>query len=70
MARQHGAVVKMKDAAGTPWTSSYTDVSGNIITDLYSDIAGELRARDLYMHLANIVEDPGSRDVLIFLGNR
>lgn len=43
---------------------------GNIITDLYSDIAAELRARDLYLHLANIVQDPGSRDTLIFLGNR
>ncbi len=70
MARQHGVVVKMKDATGSPWSSTYTTVSGNIITDLYADIAAELRARDLYMHLANIVQDPGSRDVLIFLGNR
>ena len=70
LARQHGVVVKMKDAAGTPWTSAYTDVSGNIITDLYSDIAAELRARDLYLHLANVVQDPGSRDTLLFLGNR
>ncbi len=43
---------------------------GNSFTDLYSDIAAELRARDLYLHLANIVLDPGSRDTLIFLGNR
>jgi len=49
---------------------TYTDVTGNIITDLYSDIAAELRARDLYMHLANIVPEAASRDVLIFLGNR
>lgn len=30
----------------------------------------ELRARDLYMHLANAVEAPGSKDALLFLGNR
>lgn len=70
LARQHGVTVKMRDAAGAPWTSNYTDVTGNIITDLYSDIAAELRARDLYMHLANIVPEVASRDVLIFLGNR
>ena len=70
LARQHGVVIKMRDSYGNPWSSQYTDVSGNIITDLYSDIAAELRARDLYMHLANMVQDPGSRDTLIFLGNR
>lgn len=70
MASQHGVVVKMKDAAGSNWTSAYTDVTGNIITDLYSDIAAELRARDLYLKLANMVQEPGSQDALIFLGNR
>lgn len=70
LARQHGATVKMRDAAGAPWTSTYTDVTGNLVTDLYSDIAGELRARDLYLRLANMVTDPGSRDALIFLGTR
>jgi Mn-containing catalase len=70
LARQHGIVVKMRDAAGNEWSSKYTDVTGNIITDLYSDIAAELRARDLYLHLVNVVEDPGSRDTLMFLGNR
>lgn len=43
---------------------------GYTFTDLYSDIAAELRARDLYMQLANMVEDAGSRDTLLFLGNR
>ena len=70
MARQHGVIVKMKDSSGSPWTSAYTDVTGNIITDLYSDIAAELRARDLYFNLANAVQEPGSRDALLFLGNR
>ncbi|MGE5673947.1 MAG: manganese catalase family protein [Mycobacterium leprae] len=70
LARQHGCVVMHRDSRGDPWSSTYADVTGNIITDLYSDIAGELRARDLYMHLVNMVPDPGSRDVLIFLGNR
>ncbi len=35
LARQHGVVVKMRDAAGNPWSSTYTDVSGNIITKVY-----------------------------------
>lgn len=70
LARQHGTVVKMRDARGAYWTSAHTDVTGNVITDLYSDIAAELRARDLYMSLVNSVADPGSRDTLIFLGNR
>ena len=67
---QHGGVVKFKDAAGAPWSSQLTDVTGDIVTDLYSDIAGELRARDLYLKLINMVEDPGSRDALLFLGQR
>lgn len=70
LARQHGVTVKMRDATGTPWSSTHTDVTGNIITDLYSDVAAELRARDLYMRLANVVTDPGSRDALLFLGAR
>jgi Mn-containing catalase len=70
LARQHGVIVKMKDASGSPWSSQYTNVTGNIITDLYSDIAAELRARDLYLQLANMVDDPGTRDTLLFLGNR
>lgn len=36
MARQHGAVVKMKDAAGSPWTSQFTDVTGNLVTMMYA----------------------------------
>lgn len=67
---QHGGVVKHKDASGAPWTSHYAAVTGDIVTDLYSDIAGELRARDLYLKLINMVEDPGSRDALLFLGQR
>ncbi len=35
LARQHGVVVKMRDAAGNPWSSTYTDVSGNIITKVF-----------------------------------
>lgn len=70
LVRQHGGVVKFMDAAGAPWSSQYTDVTGNIITDLYSDIAAELRARDLYLRLVNMVDDPGTRDTLLFLGAR
>lgn len=70
LVRQHGCTVKMRDSRGSPWTSNYADVTGNVITDLYSDIAAELRARDLYLRLANMVEDPGSRDALLFLGAR
>lgn len=35
LARQHGTVLKMKDAAGQDWSSKYTDVSGNTITSMY-----------------------------------
>lgn len=35
LARQHGVVVKMRDAQGNPWSSTYTDVTGNIITNLF-----------------------------------
>ncbi len=35
LARQHGVVVKMKDAGGNEWSSKYTDVSGNIVTKLF-----------------------------------
>ena len=33
---QHGGVVKHRDAAGAPWTSHFVDVSGDIVTMMYS----------------------------------
>lgn len=70
LVRQNGATLKFHNSAGTPWTAAYTTISGDILTDLWSDVGAELRARELYLRLLNQIDDAGARDTLLFLAAR
>lgn len=70
LVRQHGGAVKWVNAAGTPFDSATTTITGNVITNLWSNVSAELRARDLYLRLLNQASDPGTQDTLMFLAAR
>lgn len=70
LVRQNGAGVKYVNSAGTPFNSATTTITQNIITCLWSNVAAELRARDLYLRLINQSADKGTQDTLLFLAAR
>lgn len=70
LVRQNGAGVKWVNASGGPFNSATTTVTQNIITCLWSNVAAELRARDLYLRLLNQTQDRGTQDTLMFLAAR
>lgn len=66
----HTAGVYPASAAGTPWTASYMQSKGDILTDLHEDLAAEQKARTTYDNLLRICDDPDVTDVLRFLRER
>lgn len=65
-----GTAPLLVDASGVPWTAAYVNVTGDLITDLMSDAAAELRAKVVYEYLFRQIQDQGVRDVIDFLLNR
>lgn len=70
LVRLNGGTVKLQNSAGVQWSARHTTVSGDILTDLWGDVAAELRARELYLRLLNQVDDNAARDTLLFLAAR
>ena len=66
----HGCNPFYVDGTGNPWTAAYIQTKGDIIADLYEDMAAEQKARLTYEHLIQLADDPGVRDVLKFLRER
>ncbi|MGF2614314.1 manganese catalase family protein [Rossellomorea vietnamensis] len=66
----HGKSLFYQNAAGVPWSAQYIQATGDPIADLSSNIATEERARVLYQHLLNLIDDPGIKDTLSFLRER
>ena len=65
-----GTAPLLVDSSGVPWTAAYVNVTGDLITDLMSDAAAELRAKVVYEQLHRQIEDRGVREVIDFLLNR
>ncbi|HEY3314676.1 MAG TPA: manganese catalase family protein, partial [Bacillota bacterium] len=65
-----GTAPLLVDSSGVPWTAAYVNVTGDLITDLTSDAAAELRAKVVYEYLYRQIQDGGVRDVIDFLLNR
>ena len=57
-------------AAGVPWTASYIQSKGDIITDLHENLAAEQKARTTYDNILRLCDDPDVRDVIKFLRAR
>ncbi|MDL2301936.1 manganese catalase family protein [Lachnospiraceae bacterium OttesenSCG-928-D06] len=57
-------------AGGVPFNSCEFQVKGDIITDLYEDMAAEQKARSTYDNILRLVKDPDVCDPIRFLRER
>ena len=57
-------------ASGMPWTATYIQAKGDVITDLHEDLAAEQKARVTYDNLLRLIDDPDIIDPLKFLRER
>ena len=57
-------------ANGVPWTATYYQSKGDVITDLHEDLAAEQKARVTYDNLLRLIDDPDITDPLKFLRER
>lgn len=57
-------------ASGTPFTATYFQSKGDIITDLHEDMAAEQKARTTYDNILRLADDPDVRDPIRFLRQR
>lgn len=58
------------DSAEVPWSARYTQAKGDVIADLYNDMAAEQKARATYENLMRLTDDPLVIDTLRFLRER
>lgn len=57
-------------ASGTPFTASYFQSKGDILTDIQEDMAAEQKARTTYDNILRLADDPDVRDPIRFLRER
>ena len=57
-------------ASGTPFTATYFQSKGDIITDLHENLAAEQKARTTYDNILRLADDPDVRDPIKFLRQR
>lgn len=57
-------------ASGMPFTATYFQSKGDIITDLHEDMAAEQKARTTYDNILMLVDDPDIIDPIKFLRQR
>ncbi len=57
-------------ASGMPFTATYFQSKGDIITDLVEDLAAEQKARSTYDNILRMTDDPDVRDPIKFLRAR
>ena len=57
-------------ASGTPFTATYFQSKGDIITDLHENMAAEQKARTTYDNILRLVDDPDILEPIRFLRER
>lgn len=57
-------------ASGAPFTATYFQSKGDIITDLHENLAAEQKARTTYDNILRLADDPDVRDPIKFLRER
>ena len=67
---EHGKGIYPTDSNGVPFTVTYFAVTGDVIADLYEDMAAEQKARAVYENLINLTNDEDVLGVLLFLRQR
>ena len=66
----HTIAVYQVAASGAPWTATYYQSKGDVITDLHEDLAAEQKARVTYDNLLRLIDDPDITEPLKFLRER
>lgn len=57
-------------ASGAPFTATYLQSKGDVLTDLHEDLAAEQKARTTYDNILRLCDDPDVRDAIKFLRQR
>jgi Mn-containing catalase len=55
------------DAEGVPFSGAYVVGSGNLVADMYTNVAAESTGRALATRLWEMTDDPGMKDMLGFM---
>lgn len=66
----HTTGVYPSAASGVPFTASYLQSKGDVITDLHENLAAEQKARTTYDNILRLVDDPDVCDPIKFLRER
>ena len=66
----HTVGVYPQAASGTPFTTAYIGVKGDVLADLHEDLAAEQKARVTYDNILRLIDDPDVRDPIKFLRER
>ncbi|HYF09298.1 MAG TPA: manganese catalase family protein [Acetobacteraceae bacterium] len=62
-----GLAATPENCNGVPFNASHVYASGNIVGDMYANVAAEATGRVLATRLYNMTDDPGMKDMLAFL---
>lgn len=62
-----GLSATAEDAHGVPFNGSQVYASGNLVADMYSNVAAETTGRVLACRLYEMTDDPGMKEMLSFL---
>ena len=57
-------------ASGMPFTATYLQSKGDVLTDMTENLAAEQKARTTYDNILRLVDDPDVRDAIKFLRAR
>ena len=66
----HTAGIYPVSAAGVPFSATYFQSKGDVITDLVEDLAAEQKARTTYDNILRLVDDPDIKEPIKFLRAR
>lgn len=66
----HTTGVYPSAASGVPFTASYIQSKGDVITDMHENLAAEQKARTTYDNILRLVDDPDVCDPIKFLRER
>lgn len=62
-----GLAATPENSNGVPFNASHVYASGNIVGDMFANVAAEATGRTLAVRLHNMTDDPGMKDMLGFL---
>jgi Mn-containing catalase len=62
-----GLAATPADANGVPFSTATVDIAGNLIANMYANVAAEAVGRTLATRLLELTDDPGMEDMLKFL---